>query len=190
MRDIIILGCGPTCADCKYDTEVWGVNSVAAWNERLDKLFFFDDLEAFNPMVMTIADVANSYNRGVELVTTQKNAEYCRGLHIPTTIYPLSEIVAEYHTAYFANSIAYMLAYAMREKADKVKLYGIDHLTFQTYILERACLEYWLGRMVERGIEVEIASGSALLKTGDGKLYGYDHFFNTAASSLDRVIVA
>jgi len=190
MRNIIILAVGPSWSECKFDREVWGVNSVARWPWRLDKLFFVDPLETFNPSVMTVEDAAAAHTRGVQLITTQKNAAYAAKFGIPTTIFPLHEIVAKFKTTYFANTICYMVAYAMHQNVDNIAVYGADHLTNQTYILERPGLEYWLGRAEQAGIGVEIAEGSALLKTMNGKMYGYDDFYQNPHSEVDKVLVA
>lgn len=190
-REIIIVGCGPTCAFCDFDAEVWGVNSVARWPSRLDKLFFFDNIEDFNPLIMTIVDVAKCFQRKTEIITTQRNAQYAKKFGIECKVYPLMDVIDKLGSSYFSNTIAYELAYALYlGDVTKIRMYGVDHMTNQTYVMERSNLEYWIGRAVERGVKIEIPTESALLKTQDGKLYGYDQFFDSVKSTWDEVIVA
>jgi hypothetical protein len=179
VREVTILGSGPTHSLCKYDTEIWGVNHVSKWDMKLDKLFFFDDHDIFTTTTLTLADVARCYKRGVEIVTTQKNADHVEKVGIKCVIYPIDEIIEEFNTAYFANSISYMIAYAMHQKMDMIKMYGVDEFDIK-YVYERCCVEYWLGRAKERGIELELSKGTAVLKTLDGKLYGYNKFIGKA----------
>lgn len=184
MKDIIILGCGMTHHECTYDTEVWGVNATVRWaekNGRLDKLFFFDDLATFSPNVMTAEEVVECK---AELITTEKNVKFLKQFGREATIYPLEEILQKFKTHYFMNSIAYMIAYAMYQgDIDMISMYGIDHMNWGSYAMERTGVEYWVGRAEGAGIKVWITPGSALRRTLDGKLYGYDFFYENRPMS-------
>ena len=169
--NIILLGSGVTAADCPFDKEVWGCNNTIRTEKKVDKHFFFDDLATFDPKVMHIQDlIGNSHE--TEHITTFKNAQLCSRIGVLATVYPIDEVIRKFGRAYFANTVCYMIAYAMYMGIKKMNLYGIDHLTWQSYIVERCGVEYWLGRAEQSGIEIDIAEGSALLKTLDGKLYG------------------
>lgn len=175
MNEIIILGAGPSASECNYDKEVWGVNTVIRFTRRrIDKLFFFDNLATFDPNVMSIEDLLN---RNTEYISTPANAMYAAKLGIPVTVYPLEEVVNTFGTSYFSNSISYMIAYAMLKGVTRMDLYGVDHLTGRSYLSERAGVEYWLGRAEQLGIEVNVALGSAVLRTMDGKMYGYNDWY-------------
>ncbi|KKL18411.1 hypothetical protein LCGC14_2475810, partial [marine sediment metagenome] len=128
MRDIYIVGGGPTHGTCKYDREAWGVNRGIRFSEFWkdgNKLFFFDDVATFDPNVMTVADLWNAKGI-VEYLTTPKNVEYLKKYDIPASVYPLGEITEKFRSNYFANTICYMVAYAMYEKVDSIGLYGVD----------------------------------------------------------------
>jgi hypothetical protein len=177
---IIILGSGPTHGVCPYNREVWGVNRVIRFpkfQEEGNKLFFFDNLETFNPNVMSIADLFN--NKGdIEYITSAKNVEYLKKYNIPAMVYPLDEIIDKFKSKYFANSISYMVAYAMYQGVKSIAFYGIDHINYREYMIARCGLEYWAGRAQQSGIDLEVAGDSAILNTINGKLYGYDFLYD------------
>jgi len=185
--EIIILGSGATGAECPFDKEVWGCNNTIRNPNRLDKLFFFDNILTFNPEIMHIDDLITRGNK-VEYITTFHNAKFCSRKGILATVYPLAEVVKKFNTTYFANTVCYMIAYAMYMGAEKMDLYGIDHLTWQSYIVERCGVEYWLGRAEQSGVEVNITQESALCKTMDGKMYGYDEFYNGGKTTYAEVV--
>ncbi len=174
MRDVIILGNGPSKFECPYDTETWGVNAVVHYAEdvgRLDKLFFFDDLDTFNPRVMRLDNLLETK---AELVTTEKNVEFLKKYKRNAVVFPIDEIIKRYKTAYFSNSISYMIVYAMYLGDIKfMSLYGVDHTSWDSYVKDRPGVEYWVGRAEQSGIGVYIARASALCKTDSGGMYGY-----------------
>ena len=190
---IIILGSGPTHGTCPYDREAWGVNRVIRFPRfqtpnNGNKLFFFDDIETFNPDVMTIADLYN--NRGdIEYITTPKNVEALKKYHIPAFPYPLDEIISKFQSRYFANTISYMIAYAMYKDVEGIAFYGADHLNYREYMIARAGLEYWAGRAQQSGIDIEVAGGSAILNTLNGKLYGYEFFYDENTVPEEKFLV-
>lgn len=73
--------------------------------------------------------------------------------------YPLNEIVKEFGSAYFTNSISYMIAYAVYKGYKKIELYGVDMSARDEYINQRGSVMYWIGFARAKGIDVYIASG-------------------------------
>ena len=91
---------------------------------------------------------------------------------IPTGVrYPFEEVVATIGSNYFAtNSFGYMLALAIHEGFEEIKLFGADFGPKDiSDAYARPCIEFLLGLAVGRGIKVWAPEGSALLK---GDLYG------------------
>lgn len=180
-KDIIILGSGITHVACPYDREVWGVNAILQFPEfaerKGNKIFFFDSLVTMPPHVLTIQHLEDTAGI-IEPITTPNNFLIMKKHKLEATVYPLGAITKKFKSSYFANTIAYMIAYAMYEEVRHILVYGTDHLSYQSYIMERSCLEYWLGRAQQSGITVEIAEDSAVLKTFNGKLYGYEFFYD------------
>lgn len=65
----------------------------------------------------------------------------------------------------FESSVAYPLAKAIDDGAEKIGLYGIDMEAGSEYAYQRPNIMYLIGRAEERGIEVEIHPRSSLLKS-------------------------
>ena len=71
------------------------------------------------------------------------------------------------------------MAFAYWNDVANIKLFGID-FTYKNNLhfaeQGRACVEFWLAKCMEKGIQVEVASSSSLLDTnipGQQRLYGY-----------------
>jgi hypothetical protein len=153
---MIILGWGPTSAECPYDDEVWGVNNVWCGFEgkRIDKIFAFDPWEEYNIREM---------KKVAPIVSWRDYADIK---------YPLEEIIEEFNSEYFTNSVTYMIAYALYLKEPEIRFYGIDAPYGSKYALDKSGVEYWLGRAIERGMKIVSPEGSNLLKTVTGEVYG------------------
>lgn len=189
--NIIILGAGPTHGSCPYDREVWGVNRIVKFpnfQKKGNKLFFLDNMATFDPEIMTVADLFNNRDK-IEYITTPENVEFLKQYNIPAKEFPLDEIVEKYHTKYFANTICYMVAYAMYSGVNGIALYGVDHINYREYMIARCGLEYWLGRAQQSGIDLEVAGDSAILNTITGKLYGYEFLYDKDTKPAEKFLV-
>ena len=92
--------------------------------------------------------------------------------------YPLKEIVDHFNMCYFACTIDYMLAYAIKHEelgpGDTINLYGVNMSVLKEYEDERPGVEHWLGRAMGMGIKVNLQHDvTSLFKTKTGLLYGY-----------------
>ncbi len=158
MKDLILLAKGNTRFSCPFDgVEVWGVNDVGSFPEfkgkHIDRIFTFD------PRSTDWLDKA----RVAPIYSWQPYADQK---------YPLKEVMEHFHTTYFTNTISYMLALAIYEKFERIRLYGVDAPYGGIYFMEKSGLEYWIGRAQQAGIEVVPCEGSLMLQTYDGLLYG------------------
>lgn len=106
---------------------------------------------------------------------------------IPTSVkYPYDEIVERYGHAWITNekrpyltsTVAYMLALALYEHEngmpiDKLYLAGVELAIGTEYFDQRPCVEYWIGRLEEAGIEyVPSPYGQSIL---NGPIYAREH---------------
>lgn len=158
MKELIILGKGPSRAFCPFDAEVWGVNQVCEMIpheecKRITKLFAFDDL----PLM-----IEGMKATGIPIYSWQDFAD---------KEYPYDEIVSRFRD-YFTNTITYMIALAVYEGYEKLRLYGVDQRVETEYANEKGGVEFWLGVAIGQGIKVEISQGSSLFKTKTGRRYG------------------
>jgi hypothetical protein len=150
--DLVILGAGKTVMDYPVDdpAEVWGVNwAYKKVPRRLDKIFFFDKPEIFG--IDTLKGLEYS---GVKLVHKRE----IEGLNIE--IFPIDKIVKDLNTDYFANTVCYMIAYAIWKGYKRIRTFGVDMSLGKELCDERPCMEYWVGYARAKGIEVIISKGS------------------------------
>lgn len=106
---------------------------------------------------------------------------------IPTSVkYPYDEIVERYGRVwlngkkrpYLTSTAAYMLALALYEHEngntiDRIHLAGIELAIGTEYFHQRPCVEYWIARLEQAGVEyVPSPYGSGLLQ---GPIYAIEH---------------
>lgn len=92
--------------------------------------------------------------------------------------FPLVEVVNKLNCPYFQHGLAYQIAFAMLCGVKKMQFYGCDFGDHKDEEIEsgRHCVEFWLGRAFERGIQIEHAKDTTLMDTNtrqDGHIYGY-----------------
>lgn len=96
--------------------------------------------------------------------------------------FPLEDVLNEFGGGYFNGTGAAALAYAIYFKPKEISLWGFDFTYPNAHKNEkgRACVEYWLGRAQERGIEIRLPPSTSLMDSyedSDGdeaRIYGYD----------------
>jgi hypothetical protein len=93
--------------------------------------------------------------------------------YVDLTNYPLQKVVEFFGTDYFSNTVDYALALAIYEGFTEIDLYGVQMEEGSEYAFEKPGVEYWIGRAQGKGIKVTVFGESTIMKTRDGKLYGY-----------------
>ena len=88
--------------------------------------------------------------------------------------YPLTEVIDYFQTDYFNSTIDYALALAIYKQANSIHLYGINLTQGTEYKHQKPGVEFWCGIAKGKGIKVTTQEPTAILKTHDGLLYGYD----------------
>jgi len=185
-KNIAIVGLGSTYAEyvaarvnsTQFD-EVWGINSIGGII-HVDRTFMMDPASRF------LDDVKAGTQTGIAqeflLKTPNKGPIYscCLDDRVPELIeYPLAEVIKELGFAYYNNTVAYCLAFAIAAKVGKINLFGIDFSYKQNINFAeagRACCEFWCAVALTKGIQIETASRSGFLDTNvpaNEKLYGY-----------------
>ena len=163
----------------KFD-EVWGINSIGGIM-HVDKTFMMDPASRF------LDDIKAGTQTGIAqeflLETPNKGPIYscCLDSRVPEIeLYPLKEVVSDLGYAYFNNTVAYAIAYAIyNKKVSKLHLYGIDFSYKQNLNFAeagRACCEFWCAVALSKGMQIEIAKTSGFMDTNvpeNEKLYGY-----------------
>lgn len=159
------------------DTAVWTVNFAS---------FIFKNTLAWQMHDFNHADEVRWAGYTGPVITTRADDRF------DSIEYPFAEIIDEFESQYFTNSVAYMVAYAMwsyiksKKKACKrLVLFGCDYDYIAApgratpYENGKQCVEHWLGRAAQLGIQIGVAERSTLLDTikvrnQDFVPYGYE----------------
>lgn len=153
MKELILLGKGLSMKDCPYDTEVWVVSSVLGTPDArfdcISKAFAFDDFKVDKEYI----HIAKKHN--IPLVSTRSYF---------TEPYPTEGIRQAFKINYFRNSISYMIAMAIYQGYEKLRLYGVDQGPEWDYITTRPYVMFWLGVAVGRGVRFELTENSLLME--------------------------
>ena len=171
-KKIAIVGTSPrTKMDAPYNDptwELWGLNHAYLFMERIDRCFEIHDLTQTDESVRMNDEHREKLKALACPVYTQTEYDWLPN----STPYPLSDILQEFQTNYFNNSVAYMVALAIYENATEIAVYGVDMAARSEYGNQRPCCEYWLGLARGRGIKVYLPDASDLCKVGI--LYGFN----------------
>lgn len=177
MRNIIILGQGPGWQKCPYDKEVWTLNMGVMRAKKVDKIFFLDPIEDKTDIkngTYTLEQVKERITReNIQVVSAYK-------YDFPNIQpFPIRELVKKYGSHYFANSIAFMIAYALLDDTiTEIDLYGVNQAAMTEYIYHKGSVEFWLGMAVMAGVAIRIHGNlSQVLRTPNSIIYGYRQQF-------------
>lgn len=96
--------------------------------------------------------------------------------------FPLEDVLNKFGGGYFNGTGAAALAYAIYLEPKEISLWGYDYTYHSSHKNEkgRACVEYWLGRAQERGIEIRLPPKTSLMDSyedsasDEARIYGYD----------------
>lgn len=188
---VAILGMGPSLDQytglCKraggrtaYCNETWGINAVADVL-TCDRVFHMDDVRiqeiraAAKPQ-SNIAAMLEWLKRHPGPVYTSRSHPDYPGL----VDYPLEAVLnALPPFGYFNSTAAYAVAFAIYLGVKKISLFGFDFTYQNAHHAEkgRACVEFWLGVAVAKGITVSMGNASSLMDACEPiakRLYGYD----------------
>lgn len=96
--------------------------------------------------------------------------------------FPLEDLLNKLGSGYINGTGAAALAYAIYLAPKEISLWGFDFTYPNAHKNEkgRACVEYWLGRAQERGIEIRLPPKTSLMDSyedsasDEARIYGYD----------------
>lgn len=161
-----------------YD-QVWAINNMGGVIQH-DLLFHMDDCRIQEARAAldeagNIANMVRWLKNHPGFITSRAYPDYPGAIE-----FPLKEVLERYKCPYLNNTVVYAFVYAMHIGVPKVTLFGCDY-TYpnNAHMAEegRACLEFWIGSAITRGMQVEIGEGSTLLdvyKPDHQMFYGYD----------------
>lgn len=86
-------------------------------------------------------------------------------------IFPKDELVAEFGDSFFTSSFAWMMAFALKQGATEIALFGIDMASREEYILQRPGFFFFKHIAELRGVKVSAPHESDIMQPPG--LYGY-----------------
>ncbi len=69
-----------------------------------------------------------------------------------------------YEGGYYTSQVARVISYAIALGATEIGLFGVNCAASEEYAEQRACIEYWLGVAIGKGINVTLPEECPLLK--------------------------
>lgn len=173
--------------------EIWAINSMGGVIKH-DLLFHMDDCKVQEARAErqpegNIAGMVGWLKGHPRFITSKAYADYPGAIE-----FPLEEVINKIGIAYFNNTVAYAVAYAMFLGVEKISLYGVDFSYENGHKAEkgRGCVEFLLGAASAGGIAVEVASDSTLLDANVNesmRFYGYDASDMKMERTADGVLV-
>lgn len=158
---VSIVGKGHGCADAPHEGETWGVCQCLRRRD-FSKIIDMNDYSLWG-QTEAIADKLS-----------RRAAEKNGVPYIDLTNYPLREVTEHFGVDYFTNTVDYALALAIYQGFTEIDLYGVNMAWGSEYSFEKPGVEFWIGMAKGRGIKITVhGDESTILKTRDGKLYGY-----------------
>ena len=183
---VAIVGFAGTKHLAPYDKpeefEIWGMNDLFEHIPRWTRWFDIHDRELHKMDNYNTREGQKPY---IERLAALNCPVYMKEDYdiIPTSIkYPLELITEEYglprienpaeKSAYFTNSVSFMIALAVYEQFEEIWVYGVDMAVGSEYLEQRPSCEYYLGIAKGKGIPIYLPLESDLLKTRF--IYGYE----------------
>jgi hypothetical protein len=174
MERVALVALGPSHKDYLMKTEIAGGRA-----NLYDLIWHMDDMRVQEAR----AEAGNSKIKGMlnwmkkhpgPIMTSRAYADY------PGLIeYPLQHVIRSTGTAYFNSTVAYAVAYAIHIGVKEMSLFGVDFTWPNVHAAEagRACVEFWIGQAMARGMIIHIAESSTLMDAVEPearRFYGYD----------------
>ncbi len=158
--------------------ETWAINSMGGVIKH-DLLFHMDDCRVQEARAKrspggNVAGMLGWLKNHPKFFTSRKYPEYPGAKE-----FPLQKVINSLGVAYFNNTVAYAIAYAIYIGVKKIGIYGADYSYVDLHKSERGrgCVEFLLGIATAKGIHVVVAGDSSLLDANipdDQKFYGYE----------------
>jgi hypothetical protein len=171
--------------------EIWAINAMVSVLPEVDRAFILDPMSRF----LDTEDAGSMTQIMRKYLPQIKYPIYTCELdkRVPSAEeFPLGPLVGDLNCAYFNNTVAYAIAFALWNQVSHLTVFGVD-FTYKTnmHFAEsgKACCEFWLAKCMENNIEVSIAPRSNLLETDvptKEKLYGYHRLEDPVITYVDK----
>jgi len=190
-----LLGMGYGAYDAPFEGARWALNNGFTY-EKIDRVFWMHDEETtrenFEIQPGTCLDVLSYLKKSpkMEVVglvpytiediegkmifnySSMSKGEVVRNVKK----FPIEESMKLMGQTYFTSSVIYMIAMAIIEKYDRIRLYGFEtwsRAAYAHYGDQHRCIENWLMFARGRGIKVDMSFQIIPAIGEDNNLYGY-----------------
>lgn len=173
MRKIAIVGFAPSSREevknLPDDVEIWGMNDAHSFLENASRWFQIHEQDMIDGTGDNAAKLRLTMGSGDhwKWLTETEIEVYMIETHpdIPASVrYPIEDVWPwKDIPPYLTSSVAYMLALAVAGDVNEIHLYGVDLSMCIEYHEQKACVEFWIGIAMERGIKVHWPDSSGLL---------------------------
>lgn len=158
---LCIIGKGSGWEDAPGDIETWGITQTNL-RRKVSRVIDMNDYALWGP---------------IEAEDARRSREKARqdGItYIDRDNYPLQDVIAQFGTDYFTSTVDYALAMALYEGFTEIDLYGVNMANHTEYAYQKPGCEFWCGMAKGMGVKVNVHGKlSTLMRTKDGKIYGY-----------------
>lgn len=187
---VVILGLGPSLESYvdivkrlgnrhKFADQVWAINAVGSVIQ-CDAVFHMDDVRIQE--IRSKARPRSNIAAMTDWLKTHPGPVFTSRAHpdYPGLVeFPFEQVINELGYAYFNNTAAYAVAYAIYIGAKKISIFGCDYTYPNAHDAEkgRGCMEFWIGYAAAKGVQLSIPRGSSLMDAmvpESRKYYGYD----------------
>jgi len=158
----------------KYPNPIWVVNGGWWYHKNAALAFAMDDFMSpdglqnhNNPEWFTELH----RNCEIPIITSRAYEDFPASLD-----FPLERALYETKIAYFAETIDYMLVFAVLCGVSEIDFFGCDYLETDRFPEERSSTEFWCGYAHAKGIRLNVSPYSKLLKAPERDKY-FKHGF-------------
>jgi len=172
----VVKRCGGRRA---FSDEVWAINAYGDI-AQCDRIFHMDDVKIQESRVAAIGN--SNIDHMLRWMKTHPGPIYTSRVRegYPGLVeYPLQDVIRNGGWAYFNNTAAYAIAFAVHLGVKELSIFGMDFTYPNMHQGEqgRACCEFWLGIAAARGMILNVPEETTLMDAcvpEKQKFYGYD----------------
>ena len=173
-KAVAIVGFAPSsrleALELPKNVEIWGMNDAHSFIDEASLWFQIHEIGMVDG-----SDQKWNDRQRIELASGD-HGEWLKTTKIPVMMiaktpeipssrrYPLEKVwTFKGHSPYLTCTPAFMLAYAIYVGYNEIHLYGLDLTMTVEYQEQKACMEFWIGVALAKGIRVEWPDSSPLL---------------------------
>lgn len=196
MKSVILVGMlGPYLED-PVGVEIWGCSSSYRHQPNLTKLYNLDPLAWFQKHR---PEYLNAVNSGDFAIVMQRHYEEIpRSEALPRLeilkhfgLYDPREPLESQSRAYFTSTLCWMFADAIRQGYDEITLHRLqEDGRSLDYPMQKACLDFWLGMALGRGVKVTKSQSSLVGVPHPWEPGQYGYTMNPNSDTINATIAS